>query len=171
MMLIVPKLCPDGLTTRDTKRLFKKETKEFLWMPCLQYGTCVLDGMRRKGIQLLALSREVKQRETYVGKMTNVEETHYKSPQGEDQEVAFLTANAEETHYKSQQGEAQDVAAEVPFASKVQDDTTLITLLKTCAEQRDLYKGSKLHAGILKRGLPKENIFVGNTLVNMYAKC
>eukprot|EP00250_Pteridium_aquilinum_P019334 c24391_g4_i1 orf=349-705(+) len=51
-----------------------------------------------------------------------------------------------------------------------QEDITLVALLKACVKEKDLYKGSRLHADVLKRGLLQENIFVGGTLVNLYAK-
>eukprot|EP00250_Pteridium_aquilinum_P008479 c17983_g1_i2 orf=656-1027(+) len=54
---------------------------------------------------------------------------------------------------------------------KIQEDAVFVTQLKACAIQRDLYKGSRLHANVLKGGLLEKNIFIGSTLVNMYAKC
>eukprot|EP00250_Pteridium_aquilinum_P011527 c20127_g3_i1 orf=2-361(-) len=52
-----------------------------------------------------------------------------------------------------------------------QDDIAFVALLKACTIQRDLSKGSKLHADIHDKGLLQKNIYIGNTLVNMYAKC
>eukprot|EP00250_Pteridium_aquilinum_P015647 c22681_g1_i1 orf=2-256(-) len=50
-------------------------------------------------------------------------------------------------------------------------DTAFVALLKVCAKRKDLYRGSRLHAVILHRGLLKKNIFIGSILVHMYAKC
>lgn len=49
--------------------------------------------------------------------------------------------------------------------------STLVKLLKACAERQDLRRGIQLHASIAKRGVHKNNAFVGSALVNMYAKC
>lgn len=54
---------------------------------------------------------------------------------------------------------------------KFRQDAALVALLKTCAKQKDLYRGSRIHAAIADRGILEENVFVGNTLIDMYAKC
>eukprot|EP00250_Pteridium_aquilinum_P027703 c35530_g1_i1 orf=207-584(+) len=46
-----------------------------------------------------------------------------------------------------------------------------MALLKACAKQKDLHRGSRVHADVVRRGLLESNIHIGNTLVNMYAKC
>ncbi|KAI5057046.1 hypothetical protein GOP47_0028864 [Adiantum capillus-veneris] len=51
------------------------------------------------------------------------------------------------------------------------DDVALVSLLKACTKQKDLYQGNKLHAVIVRRGLLDINIIVGNSLVNFYSKC
>ncbi|KAI5055238.1 hypothetical protein GOP47_0030383 [Adiantum capillus-veneris] len=51
------------------------------------------------------------------------------------------------------------------------DSSALALILKACATQKDLNKGSQLHADIIKRGLLANNILVGNSLVSMYSKC
>eukprot|EP00250_Pteridium_aquilinum_P026734 c33509_g1_i1 orf=2-820(-) len=48
---------------------------------------------------------------------------------------------------------------------------TFIALLKACAKKKDLETGLKLHANVAAKGLLKTDPFVGNTLVDMYAKC
>eukprot|EP00250_Pteridium_aquilinum_P020269 c24766_g4_i1 orf=2-289(-) len=48
---------------------------------------------------------------------------------------------------------------------------TLLASLKACAKLKDLYTGSRIHVEIAERGLLAKNAVVGNTLVNMYAKC
>eukprot|EP00250_Pteridium_aquilinum_P013087 c21120_g5_i1 orf=2-622(-) len=51
------------------------------------------------------------------------------------------------------------------------DSINLVALLKTYAKQKDLQRGSKIHAHLLKRGLLEKNVFVASALVNMYVKC
>ena len=48
---------------------------------------------------------------------------------------------------------------------------TIVKLLKSCAKLKDVEKGSKLHAHIVKRNLLKGNVFIGIALVDMYGKC
>ncbi|CAN8270017.1 unnamed protein product [Cochlearia groenlandica] len=50
------------------------------------------------------------------------------------------------------------------------DDFTFTSLLSTCAASHDLETGSQFHSIIIKKKLNK-NLFVGNALVDMYAKC
>eukprot|EP00250_Pteridium_aquilinum_P001831 c12039_g1_i1 orf=518-874(+) len=45
-----------------------------------------------------------------------------------------------------------------------------VALLKDCTMLKDIKRGGKLHAEITKHGL-ETNIFVGNTLIDFYAKC
>eukprot|EP00250_Pteridium_aquilinum_P019585 c24490_g17_i1 orf=1-861(-) len=47
----------------------------------------------------------------------------------------------------------------------------LVALLKACAKQKDLHTGGRVHMDIVQSGLLQKNVFVGNALVNMYAKC
>ncbi|KAH7423987.1 hypothetical protein KP509_12G084400 [Ceratopteris richardii] len=51
------------------------------------------------------------------------------------------------------------------------DDVALVSLLKDCARQKQVPRGRKLHVKILKSNLLHRNIFIGNTLIFMYAKC
>ncbi|KAI5085013.1 hypothetical protein GOP47_0001182, partial [Adiantum capillus-veneris] len=51
------------------------------------------------------------------------------------------------------------------------DALSLVATLQVCAKRKDLHRGSQVHAQITEKGLLKTNIFVGNTLVNMYARC
>ncbi|KAI5056866.1 hypothetical protein GOP47_0028684 [Adiantum capillus-veneris] len=48
---------------------------------------------------------------------------------------------------------------------------SLMTALKACAEKKDLYQGSRIHADIRGSGLLEKDTYLGNTLVSMYAKC
>ncbi|KAJ7524559.1 hypothetical protein O6H91_17G011300 [Diphasiastrum complanatum] len=53
----------------------------------------------------------------------------------------------------------------------VQPDTvTFVLLLKACASLAVLEQGKRLHSDITKRGF-QSDVIVGNTLVDMYAKC
>lgn len=47
---------------------------------------------------------------------------------------------------------------------------TFVCSLKACSSQRSIEKGRELHFEIVKEGFEKDS-FVGNTLVDMYAKC
>ncbi|KAI5068910.1 hypothetical protein GOP47_0017255 [Adiantum capillus-veneris] len=47
---------------------------------------------------------------------------------------------------------------------------TLVTLLKSCTKLRKSDKGKKIHAEIIQQGFETVS-FVGNSLVDMYAKC
>ncbi|KAI5079168.1 hypothetical protein GOP47_0006839 [Adiantum capillus-veneris] len=46
----------------------------------------------------------------------------------------------------------------------------LVMLLKECATQKDVRRGTSLHASALKRGLLGKSSYVANTLISMYAK-
>ena len=46
-----------------------------------------------------------------------------------------------------------------------------VSILKICAERKDLYKGIRIHDDIVKRGLVQINPLLGSSLINMYAKC
>ncbi|KAH7289954.1 hypothetical protein KP509_30G025400 [Ceratopteris richardii] len=53
----------------------------------------------------------------------------------------------------------------------IPDEVTLVSILRACAILKDTIRGRKIHTEICKRGLHISNVFIGNTLVNMYAKC
>lgn len=46
----------------------------------------------------------------------------------------------------------------------------LVTMLKACARLKDLERGKQMHAHIIQRGFEMD-LFVGSTLIDMYAKC
>eukprot|EP00250_Pteridium_aquilinum_P030496 c41452_g1_i1 orf=258-455(+) len=46
-----------------------------------------------------------------------------------------------------------------------------VTLLRGCAKSKDLHRGSRVHADLLKWGLLEQSSHVADALVNMYAKC
>ncbi|KAJ7297946.1 hypothetical protein O6H91_10G005100 [Diphasiastrum complanatum] len=50
------------------------------------------------------------------------------------------------------------------------DNVTFVLLLKACASLAALKQGKQLHSEIIKRGF-QSDVTVGNTLVDMYAKC
>ncbi|KAH7416131.1 hypothetical protein KP509_14G076900 [Ceratopteris richardii] len=55
--------------------------------------------------------------------------------------------------------------------SKHPSSFTFVALLRVCTRKKDLNTGRDLHAGIAKEGLLQSNVFVGNALIDMYAKC
>ena len=52
----------------------------------------------------------------------------------------------------------------------VADSTTIVCTLKACGSEGFIYKGLDIHIRLVKQGIDK-GIFVGNTLVDTYAKC
>ena len=50
-------------------------------------------------------------------------------------------------------------------------DCTLLELLKICAKNKDLYKGTKVHVVALKKGFLETIPNVANALISMYARC
>ncbi|KAJ7568200.1 hypothetical protein O6H91_01G022800 [Diphasiastrum complanatum] len=50
------------------------------------------------------------------------------------------------------------------------NNVTLVLLLKACASLAALEQGKQLHCDVIKRGF-QSDVIVGNTLVDMYAKC
>jgi pentatricopeptide repeat protein len=51
------------------------------------------------------------------------------------------------------------------------DDITFACILKACGGMRAIDKGKHIHSEILSRGLLGNNVVLGNSLVDMYAKC
>ena len=51
------------------------------------------------------------------------------------------------------------------------NDVTFICVLKACGSLRHIDKGKQIHDHICRRKMLKENIVLGNALVDMYAKC
>ena len=56
-------------------------------------------------------------------------------------------------------------------AAKFEEHIGLLLSIKGCAREKDLEKGTRIYTEIVKKGLLKKNISVGNTLVHMYTKC
>ncbi|KAI5063694.1 hypothetical protein GOP47_0022241 [Adiantum capillus-veneris] len=48
---------------------------------------------------------------------------------------------------------------------------TLVALLKACTKLVDWKRGMQIHTDICKNGWYKENVYIGSTLIDMYAKC
>ena len=53
----------------------------------------------------------------------------------------------------------------------IPDAATFVCTLKACSDVRDLEMGGHIHAEIERLGLMETNLAIGNTLVDMYAKC
>ncbi|KAI5067673.1 hypothetical protein GOP47_0018201 [Adiantum capillus-veneris] len=51
------------------------------------------------------------------------------------------------------------------------DGHTFVAALKACAKLKNLEQGELIHEEIAKLGLLHKNIFVANTVIDMYAKC
>ena len=51
------------------------------------------------------------------------------------------------------------------------NEVTFISVLKACGNDKAIDIGKQVHSEILSRGYLKGNIMLGNTLVDMYAKC
>ncbi|KAH7439823.1 hypothetical protein KP509_04G078100 [Ceratopteris richardii] len=47
----------------------------------------------------------------------------------------------------------------------------LVSFIRSCTKGNDMANGKRVHAYALKKGLTSTNIFIGNTLISMYAKC
>ena len=52
-----------------------------------------------------------------------------------------------------------------------EDPLKVVALLKACGKKKDIQKGIKLHAKIVKKGLLGKCPYVATTLISMYAKC
>eukprot|EP00250_Pteridium_aquilinum_P034827 c8173_g1_i1 orf=2-190(-) len=52
-----------------------------------------------------------------------------------------------------------------------EDAATFVGLLRACAKQKDLHRGTRLHAHTLKTGLLEKSSHVAGALISMYAKC
>ena len=57
------------------------------------------------------------------------------------------------------------------FQQSYQENASLLGLLKDCIRERDLSKGSKIHAHILRRGFLENDVYVGSALISLYSKC
>lgn len=57
------------------------------------------------------------------------------------------------------------------IASPDADAATIVASLKTCAMYKDLHRGCRIHGDIVRMGLLDSNIYLGNSLINMFAKC
>eukprot|EP00250_Pteridium_aquilinum_P018310 c24031_g7_i1 orf=367-1065(+) len=104
--------------------------------------------LRRRGLQFMVALTEVKHVKLYVGKETQ-------------------TLRARSVCYKPEQ-DKEDGGNNY---QKFQEHVALVALLKAFTKSKELYKGSRIHADIVNRGILKTNVFIGSSLINMYAKC
>eukprot|EP00250_Pteridium_aquilinum_P018772 c24206_g14_i2 orf=126-974(+) len=93
----------------------------------------------------------------------------------EDVELCNKVREEQKIHYESSQKRHFVLSPSVDKHEKSQDEkdsaVTLVALLKVCANQKELHRGSRVHVDIVKCALVEKNVFVGTALVNMYAKC
>eukprot|EP00250_Pteridium_aquilinum_P011692 c20242_g1_i1 orf=276-656(+) len=114
--------------------------------------------LRRRGLHSLVRSTEGKPGELHVAKGTKTGGLHAVK--------RTKTPRANGSHHDHDTEEDAEILI-VCNPNKFQDDMALVSVLKDCAERKDLSRGSKIHGDILKNGLLKKNMFIGNTLVNM----
>lgn len=57
------------------------------------------------------------------------------------------------------------------MASLLVSGDAFVALLKACTNLKNMELGSKIHAEVAKNGLLERNLFVANSVVDMYAKC
>ena len=53
----------------------------------------------------------------------------------------------------------------------LQESFTFVASLKDCAKKKDISRGIKLHANVVKLGLLERSPYLASALINMYAKC
>lgn len=73
----------------------------------------------------------------------------------------------------SQQGrgtEALSMFSQMMFNTSSPNEFTVCSVLKACGEEKALEFGKQLHGAIIKK-MFKEDVFIGTSLVGMYAKC
>ena len=75
-----------------------------------------------------------------------------------------MLSTHQEWRYKKQ---GKDI---IPYEI-LKEDFALVALLKSCIKNKDLGRGTKLHAHMLKVNLLERNPYLATTLINMYAKC
>eukprot|EP00250_Pteridium_aquilinum_P010524 c19450_g1_i1 orf=2-514(-) len=114
---------------------------------------------------------EVADEEVGFGRTTRaMKELHLGAQQEEGAEAMKVIR---EIHFNAQQEEGNEVLIlhdRKVFQDDFDEAVSLVASLKDCTKQRNLLKGSKLHADIIRTGLFDTNVFIGNALVNMYAK-
>eukprot|EP00250_Pteridium_aquilinum_P007131 c16915_g1_i1 orf=277-783(+) len=118
----------------------------------------VQEDLPRKGVLPFLKAAEISHGELYVEKEMNkvdATETHHQSEHGQQEEEA----------------KALDSCGFENSSHKLQDDVALVALLKACAKQKDLCKGSKVHADVLRNGLFTRHSGLSTSLLNMYARC
>ncbi|GFQ05021.1 pentatricopeptide repeat-containing protein at5g15300 [Phtheirospermum japonicum] len=66
---------------------------------------------------------------------------------------------------------ALDMYEEMRSAKECPDEVTMLSLLSACANLGALEIGEKINRSILEMGLGAPSVFLGNALIDMYAKC
>ncbi|KAI5062783.1 hypothetical protein GOP47_0023322 [Adiantum capillus-veneris] len=92
------------------------------------------------------------------------------SEQKHGEHCAAEDANADACQHEDGREYETDVVCSNSNRHVSPEHVAIVGSLKLCSKQKDTGKGSILHADILKRGL-LSNIFIGNALLNVYAKC
>eukprot|EP00250_Pteridium_aquilinum_P017822 c23789_g6_i1 orf=314-712(+) len=54
---------------------------------------------------------------------------------------------------------------------KAAEYTAFVCALRACAKAKDLYRGTRVHADLLRRGLVESSFCVADALVSMYVTC
>ncbi|KAI5064459.1 hypothetical protein GOP47_0021129, partial [Adiantum capillus-veneris] len=104
----------------------------------------------------------------------------YRASSAEHENAELSLANKEQiawTAKKIFQEEAQEEEEEDISCSSVDGaqynlngDEILVAALSSYSKHNDLENGRRVHAQIVRKGLLKTNVFVGNSLINLYAK-
>ena len=84
--------------------------------------------------------------------------------------VSWSTLIAEYTEYGQYQ-EALNCFEGMQSEGLSPNSVTYICMLKVCGRMEALQKGEQIHKEIVNKGLLKNNIVLGNALLDMYAKC
>eukprot|EP00250_Pteridium_aquilinum_P002655 c12879_g1_i1 orf=57-680(+) len=74
-------------------------------------------------------------------------------------------------HFRRTQAKGPGEDEVLTLHQDFQGSTALLDLIKACGKEKNLSKGSRIHAHVLERGLLKHNVFVGTALLRMYAEC
>ena len=64
-----------------------------------------------------------------------------------------------------------NIAKNINVALSVNEDFTVVEMLKYCTKHKDFQKGKILHDVIVTQGLLIRSPFIASSLINMYAKC
>ena len=76
----------------------------------------------------------------------------------------------EDFHKKEEEQQAFRLSNSCNY-EKCDEDSHFIALLKVCAKQKDLRRGSRIHRDLAEQGLLEKNVYICSSLISMYAKC